>query len=113
MPGFGESDPLQSITCIEVLAPAIVAVLDHLEIEKSDILGHRTGAILASEISCRFPDRIRKVILNGPFVVEDETELKRKLNSARNEIDLVTARTGAISPSDSVGHLLPIRTRAS
>ena len=95
MPGFGESDPLQSITCIEVLAPAIVAVLDHLEIEKSDILGHRTGAILASEISCRFPDRIRKVILNGPFVVEDETELKKWLDIAREEIDFEYSKDGS------------------
>jgi pimeloyl-ACP methyl ester carboxylesterase len=95
MPGYGESDPHPFVPCIEDYAPAIVSVLDHLGIEKSDILGHHTGAIIASEISVCFPDRINKIILNGPFLPENEDDRKKWVESAKKEIDFEYSADGS------------------
>lgn len=72
-PGFGFSDPTPAIPRLEDWAPSIVAVLDHLGIEQADVLGHHTGALNATEVALQNPQRVRRVILNGPFPIT-ETE---------------------------------------
>jgi len=71
-PGFGESDPMSFVPTIEDWAAVVPAVLDHLGIDKADVLGHHTGAMVATEVALQFPDRVGKVILNGPFPMDEE-----------------------------------------
>lgn len=66
-PGFGESDPTPFVPRIEDWAGSIVAVLDHLDIARADLLGHHTGALLATEVALQAPDRVGRLVLNGPF----------------------------------------------
>ena len=68
-PGFGFSDPTPSFPRLEDWASSFVAVLDHLGLDRADILGHHTGALNATEVALQFPDRVRRLILNGPFPV--------------------------------------------
>ncbi len=72
MPGFGMSDKTDFTPRVEDYARAIPAVLDHLGVAKADILGHHTGALVATEVSLQFPDRIENLIMNGPVPLEDE-----------------------------------------
>jgi pimeloyl-ACP methyl ester carboxylesterase len=72
LPGFGESDPASFVPTVEDWAAVLPAVLDHLGIEKADVAGHHTGAMVATEAALQFPDRVRKVILNGPFPMDEE-----------------------------------------
>ncbi len=66
-PGFGYSDPAPFVPRIEDWAGSIVAVLDHLGITRADLLGHHTGALLATEVALQAPARVRRLVLNGPF----------------------------------------------
>jgi pimeloyl-ACP methyl ester carboxylesterase len=36
-----------------------------------DVLGHHTGALNATELTLQYPQRVRRLILNGPFPVTD------------------------------------------
>jgi pimeloyl-ACP methyl ester carboxylesterase len=71
MPGFGGSDPTPFVPGVEDYARAIPAVLDHLGLATADIVGHHTGALVATEVALQFPQRIRRLILNGPLPLED------------------------------------------
>ncbi len=72
MPGFGCSDPTPFVPGIEDYAKAIPAVLDALGIAKASILGHHTGALVATEVALQFPDRIDRLVLNGPLPLGDD-----------------------------------------
>ena len=78
-PGFGQSDPPAGQHSISGYASAVMAVMDHLNIGRAGILGHHTGASIAAEVAATWPDRIDRVILNGPPVMTfDERETVRK-----------------------------------
>jgi|TARA_B110000495_G_scaffold66026_1_gene56237 pimeloyl-ACP methyl ester carboxylesterase len=65
-PGFGLSDEPDHIPSVEEYATAIPPVLDHLGITQTNILGHHTGALIATEVSLQFPERVKNLIINGP-----------------------------------------------
>ena len=65
-PGYGQSDPPRAPPTIAGYARAVVAVLDHLGLPAADVLGHHTGAATAAELAVAAPDRVRRLILNGP-----------------------------------------------
>lgn len=67
MPGFGMSDPTPFVPRVEDYAKAVPAVLDHLGLARADVLGHHTGALVATEVALQFPSRVDRLILNGPL----------------------------------------------
>jgi len=78
-PGFGQSDPPTGKHSIEGYARAVRAVMEHLGIVRTAILGHHTGAEIAAEIAVTAPNLISRVILNGPPVMTtDERDAFRK-----------------------------------
>jgi len=66
-PGFGESDPTPFVPTVEDWAAVVPAVLDHLGLERVDVLGHHTGGMVATEVALQFPERVDKLIINGPL----------------------------------------------
>jgi proline iminopeptidase len=48
------------------LAEDVVALLEHLEVQRSDILGHSAGAIVVQVLLARHPHRCAKVVLVTP-----------------------------------------------
>ncbi|MCU0759656.1 MAG: alpha/beta hydrolase [Steroidobacteraceae bacterium] len=84
MPGFGFSDPTPFVPGVEDYAKAIPAVLDALGIERAHILGHHTGALVATEVALQFPGRIERLVLNGPLPLQD-AERAQWLEFCRNE----------------------------
>lgn len=72
MPGFGMSDKTSFTPTVEDYAKAIPPVLDHLGLDTVSILGHHTGALVATEVSLQFPDRISNLIMNGPVPLKDD-----------------------------------------
>lgn len=71
-PGFGLSDPTDFVPMVGDLAKVVPPVLDHLKVDKACVLGHHTGALVATEVALQFPDRVVKLILNGPLPQTDE-----------------------------------------
>ena len=71
-PGFGCSDRPAAPVGIAGYAAAIPAVLDALDWDRADILGHHTGASIAASFAASHPERVEKMILNGVALLSDE-----------------------------------------
>ena len=71
LPGFGQSDPPDFVPRIADYAGVVPAVLDHLGLTGADLVGHHTGALVATEVALAYPDRVRRLILNGPMPLEE------------------------------------------
>jgi pimeloyl-ACP methyl ester carboxylesterase len=69
--GAGLSDQPGRAPTIEQYAQAAPAVLDHLGVPTADVLGHHFGALVATEVSLQAPERVRRLILNGPLPLTD------------------------------------------
>jgi pimeloyl-ACP methyl ester carboxylesterase len=67
--GFGDSSALPpGADSIEAWADAALALLDALDIQRPHIVGHHTGAVVATEMAVRAPERARSVVLSSaPF----------------------------------------------
>ncbi len=87
MPGFGMSDPTPFVPKVADWASSVAAVLDHLRIRQADVLGHHTGALLATEVALQFPQRVRRVILNGPFPITESERAMFLADLQKTEID--------------------------
>lgn len=66
LPGFGLSDPTDFTPSIEDYARITPALLDHLGLAQSFILGHHTGSQVATEAAAHYSGRVTGLILNGP-----------------------------------------------
>ncbi|MFO1427448.1 MAG: alpha/beta hydrolase [Steroidobacteraceae bacterium] len=85
MPGFGMSDPAPVVPPrVEDFARVVPALLDHLGLAQAAVLGHHTGALVATEVALQFPKRVERLILNGPLPLED-AEREQWMNFVRNE----------------------------
>lgn len=65
-PGFGQSDALTEAcgnAALDVFVRDIEALLDHLGIEQTALIGHLTGSVQALRLAERLPDRISGLVL--------------------------------------------------
>lgn len=70
--GFGKSSKSgQLYYAFSELAYATAALMDHLKIVKSHVLGHSMGGMLATRYVLMFPKRVEKLILENPIGLED------------------------------------------
>jgi pimeloyl-ACP methyl ester carboxylesterase len=63
--GFGESDRPQEVEAYRMshLVADVVAVLDALEIDRADVVGHDWGAGLAWVLAARVPERVHRLVV--------------------------------------------------
>ena len=94
-PGFGESDPTPFVPTVEDWAAAIPAALDHLGLAQADVLGHHTGGMVATEVALQFPERVRRLIINGPLPMSVEERVKFLEYVQEQEIGFVYAADGS------------------
>jgi pimeloyl-ACP methyl ester carboxylesterase len=85
LPGFGGSDGPGAPPTIADYAASIPCVLDKLELDQADVLGHHTGALVATELALGFPGRVGKLILNGPAPLTPEEQAVFREDAARRE----------------------------
>jgi 3-oxoadipate enol-lactonase len=62
MPGYGDSDVLESVT-FEALALALKKFMDQLQIKQAHLLGQSIGGMIAQEFYHRFPARVISLCL--------------------------------------------------
>ena len=67
MPGFGMSDATDWTPKVEDYARSVPSVLDALGIDRAVVLGHHTGALVATEVHLQFPARVSAVVMAGPM----------------------------------------------
>jgi pimeloyl-ACP methyl ester carboxylesterase len=65
-PGFGASEGLALIDDIEDAAFHLLDVLDRLGFSQCDMVGSSLGGWMAVELSVRWPDRVRRMVLVNP-----------------------------------------------
>lgn len=70
--GFGKSSKPQHFHyTFQQLASNTKLLLDHLKIEKTSVLGHSMGGMLATRFTLMFPETTEKLILENPIGLED------------------------------------------
>src|SRR5580700_8799101 len=69
--GFGKSSKPSGELHFDNLARNTMALLDHLQIAKFDIVAHSMGGMLAVRITRAYPDRVNHLLLAAPIGLED------------------------------------------
>jgi pimeloyl-ACP methyl ester carboxylesterase len=69
--GFGKSSKPPADLHFDTLARNTIALLDHLQIAKADIVAHSLGGMLGVRIARAFPDRVAHLLLTAPIGLED------------------------------------------
>jgi pimeloyl-ACP methyl ester carboxylesterase len=92
MIGFGDSSALPwGSDSIERWAAVALELLDALEIEQAHLVGHHTGAVVATEMAGRAPERAHSVVLSSaPF---DDAQTRAAHLEAGPIVDNVTPRS--------------------
>jgi pimeloyl-ACP methyl ester carboxylesterase len=86
LPGHGTSDTILGEASVEVMAEAIKAVLDYLNIEKAVIIGHSMGGYSMLAFAELWPDRLKGV---GLFHSISWADLPEKKIARDREIELI------------------------
>jgi pimeloyl-ACP methyl ester carboxylesterase len=69
--GFGKSSKPAGELHFDNLARNTIALLDHLQIAKADIVAHSLGGMLGVRIARAYPERINHLVLAAPIGLED------------------------------------------
>lgn len=69
--GFGKSSKPAGDLHFDTLARNTIALVDHLQLTKVDIVAHSLGGMLAVRIARAYPDRIDHLLLTAPIGLED------------------------------------------
>lgn len=88
--GFGDSVRPTWPGTIERWADVAVQLLDHLGIERADLVGHHTGGVVAVELAAAYPQRVGRVVLSSTPYTDDDF---RRARAERPPIDEVEVRS--------------------
>ena len=69
--GWGKSSKPDIRYSFQLLAANTAQLLDALGIEKTAVVGHSTGGMIAVRFSLMYPDRVTQLILEDPVGLED------------------------------------------
>jgi pimeloyl-ACP methyl ester carboxylesterase len=69
--GFGKSSKPTGELHFDTLARNTIALLDHLQIAKADIVAHSLGGMLGVRIARAYPERVAHLLLAAPIGLED------------------------------------------
>ena len=69
--GFGKSSKPAADLHFDTLARNTIALLDHLNIAKADVVAHSLGGMLGVRIARAYPDRVGHLVLAAPIGLED------------------------------------------
>lgn len=97
--GLGKSGRGEGALSLSVFADDLLALLDHLGVERAALCGLSFGGVLAQYIACRHPERVSKLIL----VATHGRESKR-FAATRESFALMMSR---LTPSEVSAALLP------
>ncbi len=81
LPGFGRSEKPKRIYDPPFFQEVILELMDVLEIERVNLVGHSLGAIIAHNIGVEHPGRLSRLVLvdGSLFVLKQKIELKNLL----------------------------------
>ena len=98
--GMGQTTSSNKIFSIELFAKDTLGLLDHLNIQKANILGWSMGAYIAQEISVKYPKYVNKLILYA-----GDSGGKEQIPADEKVVKQLSSTSGI--PEDMI-HLLPL-----
>jgi pimeloyl-ACP methyl ester carboxylesterase len=69
--GFGKSSKPTGDLHLDTLARNTVALLDHLHIDKIDLIAHSMGGMVGARVARAYPERVAHLLLASPIGMED------------------------------------------
>ncbi len=84
--GASAAPPATEAPSIELYAEAAVAFLDALEIDRTHIIGHHTGGVIAIEVAARHNHKVNRLVLTSTAYVDEASRDRRR---SRPPIDTV------------------------
>ena len=76
LPGHGQSGCIEEVHHMEVMAEAVNAVLEKLELQKCDFIGHSMGGYVLLAFLEKYPEKVKDVMLLNSHPKEDSEEKK-------------------------------------
>ena len=71
MQGHGRTADIKRDITFENLADDVAVLLDHLKIERSDIVGYSLGGGVAMQLAIRHPEKVRKAVVMSAVIRRD------------------------------------------
>ena len=70
--GNGQSEKISRETSIEVIAEDVLALMTAMGFSTFSIWGSHTGSLVGLEVGVRAPDRVERLVLEGPVFIEPD-----------------------------------------
>jgi pimeloyl-ACP methyl ester carboxylesterase len=83
--GYGASDKPADVPTLDVYAETVIMLMDALGLKKANFVGHHTGAKIAQLVAITYPDRVDKLVLSSPGLLESE-EMKKAAEEAFSKL---------------------------
>jgi pimeloyl-ACP methyl ester carboxylesterase len=111
LPGFGESDPPPAVAPLADYVAAVGDFLDTMRLRRVDLIGVRTGALLAAELALTRGTQVGRLVwvsapLGGAPVPADSAPWQRAINDglarypARERLSQLTQKLLVLRPRD-------------
>lgn len=101
LPGHGESDPPPTAATVEDHALGIGDFIRSMRFRQIDLLGHRTGAAVATEIAIAHPQQVRRVVLVAVPAAEGDVGATLRY-PLRERLALITQPVTVLRPRDDL-----------
>lgn len=88
LPGHGQSDVLDDVHTMELMAEAVKAVLDELEINQCVVIGHSMGGYVALAFARLYPQLVKGLGLFHSQAAADSAETKENRRRTVNIVKL-------------------------
>jgi pimeloyl-ACP methyl ester carboxylesterase len=84
--GFGDSFKTEKKNSVEDYAQGVILFLNAMGIDRTSIVGHHTGGVIAVEVAATHPERVDKLVLSSTPYVDAEDRERRKTRPAIDEV---------------------------
>ena len=71
MQGHGRTADIKRDMTYENLSDDVAGLLDHLKIERADVVGYSLGGVVAMQCAVRHPEKVRKVVSISAWIRKD------------------------------------------
>jgi 2-hydroxy-6-oxonona-2,4-dienedioate hydrolase len=79
LPGYGDSAKPRTFLRIDGLADALVAWMDALGLQSAHWIGNSFGCQILADLALRHPDRVNRLVLQGPTVNPQARTVRQQL----------------------------------
>ena len=95
LPGFGVSEMPRDRISISGYGKVVDALIEHLGIERADVVGNSMGGFVASEVAIQFPQRVERLVLVSAAGISSASVSRTPALTVGRIATAVTAYTAA------------------